>query len=148
MRFSQLVVIAAGVGLVLSITASMVAAPASAATDLSGTWSSDSLRDNDIGYHFDLTAVPNTSAGYIGTFQFSFRDGRKGSKVPVRVTATGNKVTFIARSGSFDKSGTVLRGVLTTKGPSIRMTNCQARLNLVMARDLASDCTFRPAKAS
>ena len=148
MNFRGLIAIASGVGLVLSITAPAVAAPASAATDLSGRWNSDSLRDNDIGYFFELTAVPNTSAGYIGTFQFSYRDGRKGSKVPVRVGTVGNKVTFTARSGSFDKSGTVLRGVLTTKGPAIRMTNCQARLNLAMARDLASDCTFRPAKAS
>ena len=132
----------------LSIAVPLISSPASAATDLSGTWNSDSLRDNDIGYLFELTAVPNTSAGYIGTFQFAYRDGRKGSKVPVRVNAVGNKVTFTARSGAFDKSGTVLRGVLTTKGPSIRMSNCQARLNLAMARDLASDCTFRPAKAS
>ena len=148
MKLRGLSAIAAGLGLVLSITVPVVAAPASAATDLSGTWNSDSLRDNDIGYFFELTAVPNMSAGYVGTFQFSFRDGRKGSKVPVRVSAAGNKVTFTARSGSFDKSGTVLRGVLTAKGPSIRMTNCQARLNLAMARDLGSDCTFRPAKAS
>ena len=148
MKYRRPLAIAAGVCLSLSITALLMTSPASAATDLSGTWNSDSLRDNDIGYHFDLTAVPNTSAGYVGAFQFAYRDGRKGSKVPVRVTASGNKVTFIARSGSFDKSGTVLRGVLTTKGPSIRMTNCQARLNLAMARDLASDCTFRPAKDS
>jgi hypothetical protein len=144
MRFRSLVAIAASVGLALSITAAGFASPATAATDLSGRWNSDSLRDNDIGYFFELTAVPNTSAGYIGTFQFAYRDGRKGSKVPVRVNAVGNKVTFVARSGSFDKSGTVLRGVLSAKGPSIRMTNCQARLNLAMARDLASDCTFRP----
>jgi hypothetical protein len=144
MRFRSLVGLAASVGLALSITAPGFTSPATAATDLSGTWNSDSLRDNDIGYFFELTAVPNTAAGYIGTFQFAYRDGRKGSKVPVRVNAVGNKVTFVARSGSFDKSGTVLRGVLTPKGPSIRMTNCQARLNLAMARDLASDCTFRP----
>ncbi len=145
MRFPRLVAIAAGVGLAVSISAPAFASPATAATDLSGRWNSDSLRDNNIGYFFELTAVPNTSAGYIGTLQFAYRDGRKGSKVPVRVSAVGNKVTFVARSGSFDKSGTVLRGVITTKGPTIKMTNCQARLNLAMARDLASDCTFRPA---
>jgi hypothetical protein len=147
MKFRRLVAIAAGLCLSIPITVPVITSPASAATDLSGTWNSDSLRDNDIGYLFELTAIPNTSAGYIGTFRFAYRDGRKGSKVPVRVNAIGNKVTFTARSGSFDKSGTVLRGVLTTKGPSIRMTNCQARLNLAMARDLASDCIFRPAKA-
>lgn len=118
-------------------------APAHASTDLTGRWNSDSLRDNRIGYYFELTPVPNTEAGYVGSLRFSYQDGRQGDKVPVRVTTSGNKVTIKARKGSFDKSPGVLRGVLSNQGSTLTLTNCQARLRLVMANALDSDCVFR-----
>ena len=118
-------------------------APAHASTDLTGRWNSDSLRDNRIGYYLELTPVPNTEAGYVGSLRFSYQDGRQGDKVPVRVTTSGNKVTIKARKGSFDKSPGVLRGVLSNQGSTLTLTNCQARLRLVMANALDSDCVFR-----
>lgn len=118
-------------------------APAHASTDLTGRWNSDSLRDNRIGYYFDLTPVPNSEAGFVGSLRFSYQDGRQGDRVPVRITTSGNKVTIKARNGSFDKSAGVLRGVLSNQGSTLTLTNCQARLRLVMANALDSDCVFR-----
>lgn len=121
-------------------------APAHASADLTGRWNSDSLRDNRIGYYLELTPVPNTESGYVGNLRFSYQDGRQGDRVPVRVTTSGNKVSIKARKGSFDKSAGVLRGVLSNQGSTLTLTNCQARLRLVMANALDSDCVFRPAE--
>jgi hypothetical protein len=125
-----------------------LSAPAQAATDLTGKWNSNSLSDNKVGYYFDLMPVPNTAAGYIGTLKFSYQDGRQGARVPIKVTTNGNKIKITARKGSFDKSAGVLRGVLSNGGSVLTLTNCQARLRLVMANALDSDCVFRPAKAN
>lgn len=121
-------------------------APAHASEDLTGRWNSDSLRDNRIGYYLELSPVPNTEAGYVGNLRFSYQDGRQGDRVPVRVTTSGNKVMIKARRGSFDKSPGVLRGVLSKQGSTLTLTNCQARLRLVMSNALDSDCVFRPAE--
>lgn len=128
------------------LAVAVLATPASAASDLTGRWDSDSLRDNRIGYYLELTPVPNTEAGYVGSLRFSYQDGRQGDRVPVRVTTAGNKVTIKARKGSFDKSAGVLRGVLSNQGSTLTLTNCQARLRLVMANALDSDCVLRPAE--
>lgn len=122
------------------------ASPVRAASDLTGRWNSDSLRDNRIGYYLELTPIPNTESGYVGNLRFSYQDGRQGDRVPVRVTTSGNKVSIKARKGSFDKSAGVLRGVLSNQGSTLTLTNCQARLRLVMANALDSDCVFRPAE--
>ena len=134
------------IGVAAAVLFGGVWAPAQASTNLTGRWNSDSLRDNRIGYYFDLAPVPNTEAGYVGNLRFSYQDGRQGDRVPVRITTSGNKVTIKARKGSFDKSAGVLRGVLSNQGSTLTLTNCQARLRLVMANALDSDCVFRLAE--
>lgn len=127
-----------GIGLAL------VTAPAARAEpDLAGRWDSDSLRDNRIGYFFELASVPGAAGRYSGVLRFEFRDGRAGSRTPVLATIAGNRVRIVTRQGSFDRSDGVLRGVLDQSGQVLTLTNCQARLRLVMANDLDSDCTFR-----
>lgn len=132
--------------LTVLVAVTAFASPVRAASDLTGRWNSDSLRDNRIGYYLELTPIPNTESGYVGNLRFSYQDGRQGDRVPVRVTTSGNKVSIKARKGSFDKSAGVLRGVLSNQGSTLTLTNCQARLRLVMANALDSDCVFRPAE--
>lgn len=132
--------------LTVLVAVAAFASPVRAASDLTGRWNSDSLRDNRIGYYLELTPIPNTESGYVGNLRFSYQDGRQGDRVPVRVTTSGNKVSIKARKGSFDKSAGVLRGVLSNQGSTLTLTNCQARLRLVMANALDSDCVFRPAE--
>jgi len=61
----------------------------------------------------------------------------------VLATIAGNRVRIVTRQGSFDRSDGILRGVLDQSGQVLTLTNCQARLRLVMTNDLDSDCTFR-----
>lgn len=118
---------------------------AQAQPELPLAWHSNSLRDNDIGYHFTLTPVPGTSDRYTGTFMFTHRDGRRVADVPITMVRRGDQVTFRATRGSFDRSAGPLRGVMNSRGTELALTNCQARLRLVMSFALDSDCVFRPA---
>lgn len=132
--------------LVLLVVLSLsVSTPARAEVDLAGRWDSDSLRDNRIGYFMELSPVPGSSDAYIGTLRFAYRDGRRGSVTPIRIARAGDSLRITARRGSFDRTSGVLTAALDSDGPSITLTNCRSRLRLVMARDLDSDCTFRPA---
>lgn len=120
--------------------------PATAATDVSGRWDSDSLRDNGVGYYLTLTPVPGDSNSYRGTLMFRYQDGRRGDTVPIRATTKGALMTIAPRSGSFDRSPGNVRAEVSVTGDVITFLNCRARLTLVMVNDLESDCTFRPAK--
>ena len=123
-----------------------VGAPAvQAETTMPSTWHSNSLRDNDIGYHFTITPVSGTSDRYTGTFRFTHRDGRRVAAVPITMVRRGDQVTFRATRGSFDRAAGPLRGVMNSRGDELTLTNCQARLRLVMSFALDSDCVFRPA---
>lgn len=124
----------------------LVSAPlAHADSDMPSTWHSNSLRDNDIGYHFTITAVPGSVDRYTGTFRFTHREGRRVADVPVTMVRRGDQVTFRPVRGSFDRSAGPLRGEMNARGDEITLTNCQARLRLVMSFALDSDCVFRPA---
>lgn len=128
-------------GLTMAMTSTVIiAGPASAETDIAGRWITDSLRDNRIGYSLDLR--PAADGGYSGTLRFVRQDGRQEGRRAVTATVRGSRVTLLSATGSFDRSSGPLRGELSTDGRTITLTNCQARLRLVMARDLASDCTF------
>ena len=122
-----------------------VAPPTQAEPSMPSTWHSNSLRDNDIGYHFTITPVPGSADRYTGTFRFTHRDGRRVADVPITIVRRGNQVTFRATQGSFDRSAGPLRGVMNSRGTELALTNCQARLRLVMSFALDSDCVFRPA---
>ena len=125
----------------LVLTTSVIGAtPATAATDLTGRWITDSLRDNRIGY--SLLLRPTESGGYVGSLSFVRQDGRWEGTRGVTARVTGSTMSMRSKTGSFDRSAGVLRGELSDDGNSIVLTNCQARLRLVMERDLASDCTF------
>ena len=138
MRWRSIIVLAVS-SLVLS--ASLAAStPAAATTDLTGRWITDSLRDNRIGY--SLTLRPAPSGGYVGTLTFVRQDGRQEGTRGVTARVSGSTVSMRSKTGSFDRSAGALLGELSDDGDSIALTNCQARLRLVMARDLASDCTF------
>lgn len=128
-----------------AVLALTVAPPAVAEPDMARTWHSDSLRDNDVGYWFDITPVTGSDDAYVGTLRFTHRDGRRGSTTPISMTVEGSRMVMRARAGSFDRSSGPLRGVMNTARNELRLTNCQARLRLVMANDLDSDCVFRPA---
>lgn len=132
------------IGLVMSLSTVLaavgLATPAAATTDISGRWITDSLRDNRIGYA--LTLRPSPDGGYAGTLRFVRQDGRQEGRRTVTATVRGSEVTLRSASGSFDRTAGPLRGELSEDGRTIALTNCQARLRLVMARDLASDCTF------
>lgn len=108
-------------------------------------WHSNSLRDNDIGYHFTITPVPGSADRYTGSFKFTHRDGRRVADVPITMVRRGDQVTFRATRGSFDRSAGPLRGVMNARSDELTLTNCQARLRLVMSFALDSDCVFRPA---
>jgi hypothetical protein len=123
----------------------VTAAPANADPAIARTWHSDSLRDNAVGYWFEVRPVAGSDDAYVGTLRFTHRDGRRGSTTPISLTVDGTRMMMRARQGSFDRSSGPLRGVMNAAGTEVRLTNCQARLRLVMANDLASDCTFRPA---
>jgi hypothetical protein len=114
---------------------------AQAAPDLAGRWVSDSLRDNQVGYF--LVLRDGASAAYRGHLRFEYRDGRRNARMPVTVTVAGNQVLIRARSGVFDKSGSLLRGQLDAGASMLRLTNCTERLRLVMSWDLDSDCVLR-----
>lgn len=118
--------------------------PARADTDMNGRWNSDSLRDNGVGYYLLVTPVPTSTSSYVGSLRFRYQDGRQGPRTPVRISTRGSTVTITASRSPFDKSAGVLRGVLGPGRDTLTLTNCQARLTLVMANDLDSDCVFRP----
>ena len=124
---------AVGLGLI-------AATPVSASPDLAGPWVTDSLRENRIGYA--LTLRPSAEGGYSGTLRFVRQDGREEGRRAVTATLRDTTVTLRSATGSFDRSAGALIGELAKDGNSISLTNCQARLRLVMARDLASDCTL------
>jgi hypothetical protein len=137
----------------VTITFTLLASPPAGATPgdtndvvLASSWQSDSLRDNRIGYEFELTPVAHSMNQYRGTFRFTYRDGRHAAVTPIKVTADGLSITFVATRGSFDKSAGPMRGVLNANRTKLTLTNCQARLSLVMSFDLDSDCVFRPKK--
>jgi hypothetical protein len=140
MTRGRIVAVVVGWALVL-----VPATPAVSSTDISGRWNSDSLRDNQVGYYFILAPVPGAGNVYRGHLKFRFQDGRRGDTVPIRATTDGSTVTITARSGSLDRSPGVLRATTSRDGGVITLTNCRARLRLVMVKDLASDCTFLPA---
>ena len=126
----------------------LAAAPAALAdSGVARTWHSDSLRDNSVGYWFEVTPVSGSDDTFTGTLRFTYRDGRGGSTTPIAMTIDRTRMTMQARQGAFDRSRGPLRGVMNAARTELRLTNCQARLRLVMANDLASDCTFRPASA-
>lgn len=128
------------------ILATTTAPMAHAQSEMPSTWHSDSLRDNDIGYHFTLRPVAGSPDRYTGTFRFTHRDGRRVAPVPITLTREGRRVILRATKGSFDRSAGPLRGRLSADGTRLRLTNCQARLRLVMSFALDSDCVFRPAR--
>lgn len=140
MRYARILLLA----LLLVITHGAVA---HADSGLAGTWHSDSLRDNSVGYWFEVTPVKGSEAAFVGTMRFTHRDGRRVSTTPIAITMDGTRMEVRARQGSFDRSAGPLRGVMNAERNELRLINCQARLRLVMAHDLASDCTFRPAAA-
>lgn len=121
---------------------------AHAESEMPLTWHSNSLRDNDIGYHFSLRPVAGSPDRYAGTFRFTHRDGRRMSPVPITLTRDGRHVVLRATKGAFDRSAGPLRGRLSADGTKLTLTNCQARLRLVMSFALDSDCVFRPASGN
>ena len=136
-----------GAGIVGALALLLVMAlPASAADDLTGRWISDSLRDNRVGYFFNLKPAPKGEGAYVGLFRFSFQDGRKSARLPIRVMTKGEQIAMRANGGKFDKSAGGLVGVIEDDGSKIRLTNCQQRLRFAMAGALDSDCVFRPAR--
>lgn len=126
----------------------LTSAPAAhAEPGISRAWQSDSLRDNSVGYWFEIAPVAGSEDAFVGTLRFTHRDGRRGSTTPITMAVDGTRMVMSARRGSFDRSAGPLRGVMNAARTELRLTNCQARLRLVMANDLASDCTFRPTSA-
>lgn len=130
------------------LVAAATAPIAHAQPEMPSTWHSDSLRDNDIGYHFTLKPVAGSTDRYAGTFRFTHRDGRRMAAVPITLTRDGRQVVLRATKGSFDRSAGPLRGTLNADGTRLRLTNCQARLRLVMSFALDSDCVFRPTRGA
>jgi hypothetical protein len=116
---------------------------AQAETDLTGRWVSDSLRDNRIGYYLVLRPGRTAVMKYVGHLRFEFRDGRRNARIPVRAQVIGDDVFIIARKGTFDRAGRVLRAEIDPRSGALRLTNCLQRLRLVMANGLESDCVFR-----
>jgi hypothetical protein len=120
----------------------MASMTAAAEPSLAGRWDSDSLRDNGIGYFAQLRPAPG--GGYIGFLRFAYRDGRLEPKMRITARQLGNVVTLTAREGTFDRSGTMLRGVIDRRTGALTLTNCADRLRQVMSWDLDSDCVLRP----
>ncbi len=133
-----------------ALTAAVIAAAvfagsapvAHAASDLSGRWVSDSLRDNRIGYYMALRKMPGDDPGYVGQLRFQRQDGSRDARMPISVTRVGDEVVVTARDGRFDRAGRTMRGQLRGDGTLV-LTNCLDRLRQVMSWDLASDCTLR-----
>ena len=130
---------------VLAVALPAFAPSAQADAGIARTWQSDSLRDNSVGYWFEVAPVTGPDDAYVGTLRFAHRDGRRGSTTPITMTVEGSRMVMKARQGAFDRSAGPLRGVMNAARTELRLTNCQARLRLVMANDLDSDCVFRPA---
>ncbi|MDP5095262.1 MAG: hypothetical protein NWQ12_05295 [Candidatus Nanopelagicales bacterium] len=130
---------------VLLIASAHVVMPgvAQASPDLTGRWATDSLRDNRIGYFLVLRPGPSTSQPYVGYLRFEYQDGRRNAKMPVTARVVGEDVIIATRSGTFDKSGRALRADFNPRTMSLTLTNCTARLRLVMPWALESDCVLR-----
>ena len=129
-------------------TALLVAAiptAAHASDTVHGRWDSNSLRDNRIGYY--LTLKPSSIAldDYSGVVQFTYRDGRKGPRMPFTATKRDSIIRMKTESGRFDKDRGPLRGEFSADGGTLMLSNCQDRLRLVMPRALDSDCVFQRA---
>ncbi len=122
-----------------------IAGHAQAAELTSGRWDSHSLRDNGIGYFLTMSPGKSVESSYSGMIRFEYRDGRKGPRMPFVATVRDDKLVMRAKQGRFDRGSGVLRGELSEDGSTLTFTNCQARLRLVMARALDSDCVFKRA---
>lgn len=129
----------------LLITSASVVAPGAvqASPDLTGRWATDSLVENRIGYFLVLRPGPSTSQPYVGYLRFEYQDGRRNAKMPVTARVVGDAVIIATRSGTFDKSGRALRADFNPRTMSLTLTNCTARLRLVMPWALESDCVLR-----
>ena len=129
----------------LLITSAGVVAPGAvqASPDLTGRWATDSLVENRIGYFLVLRPGPSTSHPYVGYLRFEYQDGRRNAKMPVTARVVGDGVIIATRSGTFDKSGRALRADFNPRTMSLTLTNCTARLRLVMPWALESDCVLR-----
>lgn len=143
MHLASRMALTASVVLAVGLPASTPAAQAD--EGIARTWHSDSLRDNDVGYWFEITPVTGSDDTFTGTLRFTHRDGRRGSTTPITMGVEGSRMVMKARQGAFDRSAGPLRGVMNAARTELRLTNCQARLRLVMVNDLDSDCVFRPA---
>jgi hypothetical protein len=123
--------------------AALMQGTATAASDrLAGTWVSDSLRDNRIGYYLVLRDAPGRAVGYVGHLRFQRQDGSREPRMRVTAAVSASGIVITAREGSFDRAGRTLIGRLDGRGTLV-LTNCSDRLRQVMSWDLASDCTLR-----
>ena len=118
---------------------------ASGSTDLAGRWTSDSLRDNRVGYFMVLRPASKAWVGYVGHLRFQSRDGSRAARIPVRARVSGDTVYISTRQGRFDRAGRSLMGRVDNQG-GLYLTNCLERLRQVMSWDLASDCTLRASR--
>lgn len=132
-------IVAVGIAVGLLVTGAPVA---SGSTDLAGRWTSDSLRDNRVGYFMVLRPAKKAWAGYVGHLRFQSRDGSRASRIPVRARVSGDTVRISTLQGRFDRAGRTLIGRIDNQG-GLYLTNCLERLRQVMSWDLASDCTLR-----
>lgn len=107
-------------GAVLALVGALISTGrVTTATDVSGRWDSDSLRDNGIGYYLNLKPVPGDANSYRGTLVFRYQDGRRGDTVRLRATTKGAAILLVPLSGSFDRSVGNVRAEVNDTGDAI-----------------------------
>lgn len=143
-------------GLILSCLAAFVSlivmAPGAVAQnslpDLGGTWKTDSLTRNKIGYELTLKSADSDRNAYEGTLQFRHRDGRKTQPVKVGL-AVGKKsqgsirVTIVMPGGALATGKGVVKGRLSTTDGSMYFPTCSSTWPLAMKGEEDTDCLFR-----
>lgn len=118
------------------------------APDLAGTWNTDSLTQNKIGYELTLKPADSDMNAYQGILKFRHRDGRKTKPVKVGLSVGKSsqgtvRVTIVMPSGSLvTGKGTVSGRLFTTDG-SMYFPTCSKIWPLAMKGEEDTDCLFR-----
>lgn len=133
-----------------AVLMAVLLAPAASASptapNLAGTWKTDSLTQNRIGYELTLSAAGANA--YNGTLQFRHRDGRqtKPTKVGLAVGRTKGdrvRVTIVMPGGSLATNTRTVSGWLSKTDGSMYFAKCSSTWPLAMKGEEDTDCLFR-----
>lgn len=118
------------------------------APDLAGTWKTDSLTQNRIGYELTLKSADSDMNAYQGILKFRHRDGRKTKPVKIGLSVGKSsqgsvRVTIVMPKGSLATGEGTVSGKLSTTDGSMYFPTCSKIWPLAMKGEEDTDCLFR-----